>query len=120
VRILHVIHSVDPRGGGVIEGIKQLSAPMVAQGHTVEVLSLDKPGTPWPGGLPFHPVGDGSLGYGYARGSSRTRTIMTSRWSTACGSTAATPSGAPRARPDGPTASSRTACSTRGSSAATR
>jgi glycosyltransferase involved in cell wall biosynthesis len=68
VRILHVIHSVDPRGGGVIEGIKQLSAPMVAQGHTVEVLSLDKPGTPWPGGLPFHPVGDGSLGYGYARG----------------------------------------------------
>jgi len=68
VRILHVIHSVDPRGGGVIEGIKQLSAPMVAQGHRVEVMSLDQPGTPWGGGLPFHPVGDGSIGYGYARG----------------------------------------------------
>jgi glycosyltransferase involved in cell wall biosynthesis len=68
VRILHVIHSVDPRGGGPIEGIRQLSAPLVAQGHRVEVLSLDPPGTPWSGDLPFHPVGNGHAGFGYARG----------------------------------------------------
>jgi glycosyltransferase involved in cell wall biosynthesis len=68
VRILHVIHSVDPRGGGPIEGIRQLSAPMVALGHRVEVLSLDRPGTPWPGALPFHPIGNGRAGFGYARG----------------------------------------------------
>jgi glycosyltransferase involved in cell wall biosynthesis len=68
VRILHVIHSVDPRGGGPVEGIKQLSAPIASAGHTVEVLSLDRPGTPWSGGLPFHAVGDGRAGYGYAPG----------------------------------------------------
>lgn len=68
MRILHVIHSVDPRGGGPIEGIRQLSAPMVAHGHQVEVMSLDQPGTPWTGGLPFHPIGTGRPGYGYARG----------------------------------------------------
>jgi glycosyltransferase involved in cell wall biosynthesis len=68
VRILHVIHSVDPRGGGPIEGIKQLSAPMLAQGHHVEVMSLDQPGTAWDGGLPFHPIGRGRPVYGYAPG----------------------------------------------------
>ena len=68
MRILHVIHSVDPRGGGPVEGIRQLSAPLVAQGHTVEVLSLDRPGTPWTGSLPFHPVGNGRAGFGYAPG----------------------------------------------------
>jgi len=68
VRILHVIHSVDPRGGGPIEGIRQLSAPMVALGHRVEVMSLDRPGAPWPGDLPFHPIGNGRAGFGYASG----------------------------------------------------
>jgi glycosyltransferase involved in cell wall biosynthesis len=68
VRILHVIHSVDPRGGGPIEGIKQLSAPMLAQGHRVEVMSLDPPGTAWNGDLPFHPIGRGRPVYGYAPG----------------------------------------------------
>jgi glycosyltransferase involved in cell wall biosynthesis len=66
VRILQVIHSVDPRGGGPIEGIKQLAAPMIARGHQVEVLSLDQPGATWTGDLPFHAIGDGRPGYGYA------------------------------------------------------
>jgi glycosyltransferase involved in cell wall biosynthesis len=70
VRILHVIHSVDPRGGGPIEGIKQLSAALVVLGHQVDVVSLDAPGTPWPRDLPlpFYPVGSGRPGYGYAPG----------------------------------------------------
>ncbi len=68
MRILHVIHSVDPRGGGPIEGIRQLSAPMVARGHQVEVLSLDQPGTPWAGSLPFHAIGRGGAGFGHAPG----------------------------------------------------
>ena len=68
MRILHVIHSVDPRGGGPIEGIKQLSAPMIAAGHRVEIMSLDQPGTPWDGAMPFHPIGRGRPGYGYAPG----------------------------------------------------
>ena len=65
VRILHVIHSVDPRGGGPIEGIRQLSAPMLAEGHHVEIMSLDAPGTAWDGALPFHPIGRGRGGYSY-------------------------------------------------------
>jgi glycosyltransferase involved in cell wall biosynthesis len=68
MRILQVIHSVDPRGGGVIEGIKQLAGPMIAAGHRVEVLSLDAPGVPWTGDLPFHAIGNGRPGYGYAPG----------------------------------------------------
>ncbi len=68
VRILHVIHSVDPRGGGPVEGIRQLSAPLVAEGHRVDVLSLDRPGTPWTGPLPLHTVGTGRPGFGYAPG----------------------------------------------------
>jgi glycosyltransferase involved in cell wall biosynthesis len=68
MRILQVIHSVDPRGGGPIEGIKQLAAPIIAGGHQVELLSLDRPGTAWTGDLPFHAIGDGRPGYGYASG----------------------------------------------------
>ena len=70
MRILHVIHSVDPRGGGPIEGIKQLSAALIALGHRVDVMSLDAPGTPWPADFPlsFFPIGSGQPGYGYAPG----------------------------------------------------
>ena len=31
-------------------------------------MSLDKPGTAWAGGRPFHPIGTGRAGYGYAPG----------------------------------------------------
>jgi glycosyltransferase involved in cell wall biosynthesis len=70
VKILHVIHSVDPRGGGPIEGIRQLSAALVALGHQVGVMSLDAPDTPWAADfpLPFFPIGSGKRGYGYASG----------------------------------------------------
>jgi glycosyltransferase involved in cell wall biosynthesis len=69
VKILHVIHSVDPQTGGTIEGIRQLSAALVELGHNVEVLSLDAPDSPgvrdFP--LPLFPLGYGRRGYGYSR-----------------------------------------------------
>jgi hypothetical protein len=70
VRILQVIHSVDPQGGGVAEGIKQLSAALEPLGHHVSVMSLDAPDTPWAADfpLPFYPIGSGRPGYGYAPG----------------------------------------------------
>lgn len=40
-RILHCISSVDPKKGGPIEGLKQLSAVNQQQGHVVEVLTLE-------------------------------------------------------------------------------
>jgi len=67
MRILHAIHSANVRGGGPIEGIKQLSQHNLAAGHSVEVLSLDDPAEPWlkefP--LPIHAVGPSYMSYGY-------------------------------------------------------
>lgn len=67
MRILHSIRSVDPRGGGPIEGVKQLSAVNRLHGHTVEILSLDHPDDPWVRecSIPCHAVGPALLGYGY-------------------------------------------------------
>jgi glycosyltransferase involved in cell wall biosynthesis len=63
-RILHCIASVDPRKGGPIEGLKQLSAINQQQGHTVEVLSLDAPEDPWVQQCPLtcHAVGPAYVG----------------------------------------------------------
>lgn len=41
MKILHIIRTVDQEGGGPIEGIYQLAAPMQLLEHTVEILSLD-------------------------------------------------------------------------------
>jgi glycosyltransferase involved in cell wall biosynthesis len=68
VKLLHVIHSVNPQGGGPIEGIRQLSAALTRAGHAVDVLSLDAPESPgvhdFP--LPLFPLGTGRPGYGYS------------------------------------------------------
>ena len=63
-RILHCISSVNPKGGGPIEGLKQLSAVNLRQGHHVEVLSLDDPNDPWVKDcpIPCHAMGPSSIG----------------------------------------------------------
>ena len=43
MKILHVISSIDPRGGGPIEGIKQLIKPMCDNGIYVDIVSSDLP-----------------------------------------------------------------------------
>jgi len=47
VNILHIISSMNPAGGGPIEGIKQLGTSLMALGHRVEVASLDPPAAPY-------------------------------------------------------------------------
>ena len=68
MRLLHVIHSVNPSGGGPIEGVKQLARAHAAVGVSVEVVSLDAPGDAWirdfP--LPVYPMGPAHLSYGYS------------------------------------------------------
>jgi len=68
LRILHLIRSVDPRGGGPIEGVKQMSALNQDHGHSVEIASMDDPQDPGvlncP--LPCHAFGPSWLGYGYS------------------------------------------------------
>jgi len=67
MRILHVIASVRPQGGGPIEGVKQLASVVTALGHEVEIASLDSPdidAASCP--LPLYALGPGKLKYGYS------------------------------------------------------
>ncbi len=53
MRILHVASSMDPRGGGVAEAIRQIGTALVRAGHHTEVATADAPGSPWLDGQPF-------------------------------------------------------------------
>jgi glycosyltransferase involved in cell wall biosynthesis len=68
VKILHIISSVNPAGGGPIEGIKQLGATLNVEGHQVEIASLDPPGAPYlaQAPLPVYPLGPPRLKYGFS------------------------------------------------------
>jgi glycosyltransferase involved in cell wall biosynthesis len=68
LRILHSIRSVNPHGGGPVEGVKQLAAVNTAAGHTVEVVSLDAPDDAWVRSfpLPCHAMGPSKGSYGYS------------------------------------------------------
>ncbi len=69
MRILHCIHSVNPRIGGPIVGLKSLAALHQLAGREVEVASLDAPDAPGvrDGPLQVHALGPGLLKYGYSR-----------------------------------------------------
>jgi len=43
MKILRVISSVNPTGGGPIEGVLQSSKILMSQGHSIELVSLDSP-----------------------------------------------------------------------------
>jgi glycosyltransferase involved in cell wall biosynthesis len=68
IRYLHVIHSIDPRGGGPRESIKQLTAVALKLHHMVEVLVTEPPDPAWVAeySCPIHYAGPSYLGYGYA------------------------------------------------------
>jgi glycosyltransferase involved in cell wall biosynthesis len=69
MRILHVIPSLNPAGGGPIEAVTRLGVEYLRQGTDVEVLTLDDPRSEWlkdfP--LPHHAIGPACLKYGYTR-----------------------------------------------------
>jgi len=69
VRILNAIHSVNPAGGGPIEGVVQLGRAHLAAGRQVEVASLDSPSAEYVQAfpLPIHALGPGVGNYGYSR-----------------------------------------------------
>lgn len=70
MKILHVIHSVNPRGGGPIEGIRQFAPVLAHLGIASEVMSLDAPDAPWTANfpVPLFPTGPARTGYGYTPG----------------------------------------------------
>jgi glycosyltransferase involved in cell wall biosynthesis len=68
MRTLHVIASANPKGGGPIEGLRRLNTALDGLDHTIEVLSLDAPGSPFLAELTplcVHAIGSGKPGYGY-------------------------------------------------------
>jgi len=68
MKILHVISSANPKGGGPIEGIRQLAPRMRELGHQVEVLSCDDPNAEWLNSLlplKIHPLGPSVLNYAF-------------------------------------------------------
>ena len=68
MRILDLISSVNPEGGGPIEVLKQTAAVAARRGVTVEVATLDAPEATWlrdfP--LPVHAFGPAQWKYSYA------------------------------------------------------
>ncbi len=68
MRILHIISTLDPQGGGPIESVRTLLtyAPI---GYTGEVVTLDDPEAPYLKNVPFpvHGLGPQKGGYGYNR-----------------------------------------------------
>ena len=67
MRILELISSVNPAGGGPIEGLKQTAAVAARRGTAVEVATLDDPAAPWVRDfpLPLHAFGPARLKYSY-------------------------------------------------------
>jgi glycosyltransferase involved in cell wall biosynthesis len=64
-----VISSLDPAGGGPVEGVRRLSDVATRRGHRVEIATLDALGSDWRQSFscPVHELGPGRLGnYRYA------------------------------------------------------
>ena len=70
MKILRLIRSLNPEGGGPAEGIRQITPHLGALGVSTTVASLDSPDAPWLKGQPFQAIGLGPVagGYGYRRG----------------------------------------------------
>ena len=58
MRILHVIQTVNPTTGGPVEGIRQIATAHHSEGHSLEIVSCDRPGDPFLSfpGVPVHPL----------------------------------------------------------------
>ena len=69
LKLLHVIRSIDPQGGGPMEGVRQYGSRLVELGHSVEVVSLDDPAADFVGAFPLkvHALGPANGKYGYSR-----------------------------------------------------
>lgn len=67
MKLLHLLSTVDPMGGGPMEGVRTRGLRLLEMGHQVEVASLDAPDAPhlksFP--LPVHALGPPRWGYQY-------------------------------------------------------
>jgi glycosyltransferase involved in cell wall biosynthesis len=70
MKLLRLSRSLNPAGGGIAEGVHQISPHLAALGVATSVASLDPPEAPWLQDQPFQAIGLGPVagGYGYLRG----------------------------------------------------
>ncbi len=69
MKLLHVLSSFDPKGGGPYEGVLQSSLECIRRGHDVEVLTIDDPAAAFLAGSPLrvHALGPGYSAYQFSR-----------------------------------------------------
>lgn len=69
MKILRVISSIDPKGGGPTEGLYQSSKILLELGHSTDILSLDSSTDDFTkeGDFPIHAMGPGMSSYCYSR-----------------------------------------------------
>lgn len=67
MKLLHVISSVNPLGGGPMEAIRQMGVRLREMGHQSEVVCVDPPDAPHLSSFPLkvHALGPGVAGYQY-------------------------------------------------------
>ena len=70
VKVLHVIRSLDPAGGGPAEGIRQFAQAGMPLGYRAEVATFDRADAPWLREFPapIHAFGPALGKYGLVRG----------------------------------------------------
>jgi glycosyltransferase involved in cell wall biosynthesis len=68
MKLLHLLSTLDPAGGGPMEGVLQSSLACARLGHTVEVATLDDPAAAFlrDHPLPVHALGPARTGYAYS------------------------------------------------------
>ena len=69
MKLLRLIRSLNPEGGGPAEGVRQITPHLAALGDSTTVASLDPPDAPWLRDQPFQAIGLGPVAgsYGYCR-----------------------------------------------------
>ena len=69
LKILQMIHTLDPSVGGVSAAVLTLSRGLARGGHKIDIVALDNPSAPWLADvdLTVHALGHGLTSYRYSR-----------------------------------------------------
>ncbi len=69
LKILQLVHTLDPSVGGVATSVLALSRGLVRRGHKIDIVALDDPSARWIANvdLTLHALGSGVTSYRYSR-----------------------------------------------------
>jgi glycosyltransferase involved in cell wall biosynthesis len=69
VKILQMVHTLDPSVGGVASAVLSLSRGLENRGHKIDIVTLDEPASPWlaDADLTVHTLGPGLTRYRYSK-----------------------------------------------------